>query len=409
MQYTRSKNMRKQNYHHMLVDKPSIRILHVVGGMNRAGTETWLMHILRNIDRDRFQMDFLVHTDQPCAYDEEIRTLGSKIIPCLDRSKPWLYSRNLKRILREYGPYDIIHSHVHHFSGYILWLAKQVGVPIRIAHSHNDTSEVDARASFSRQLYTTLMKGFIQGSATAGLAASRVSAVALFGDDWENNPRWQVLYCGIDLTPFKTPVDGLALRRELGIPEDAFVIGHVGRFEEQKNHLFILEVAAIVAQKDPKMHLLLIGDGILRPMIEEKVKQMGLTPYVIFAGLRSDVPQLMQSVMDVFLLPSFHEGLPVVGIEAQAAGIPFILSDVITEELDRCLPLIQRLSLSQSALKWSDLILNTQKSQLNIAKPEMLNIIEHSLFNIQNSLTNLIDFYEKLWVLTQVIKEGNLK
>jgi glycosyltransferase involved in cell wall biosynthesis len=388
----------------MLVNKPSIRILHAVGGMNRAGTETWLMHILRNIDRDRFQMDFLVHTDQPCAYDEEIRTLGSKIIPCLDRSKPWLYSHNLKRILREYGPYDIIHSHVHHFSGYILWLAKQAGVPIRIAHSHNDTAEVDAHASFLRRLYTTLMKGFIQGSATAGLAASRVSAVALFGDDWENNPRWQVLYCGIDLTPFKTPVDGLALRQELGIPEDAFVIGHVGRFEEQKNHLFILEIAVQIEKKEPRMRLLLIGDGILKPMIKEKVKQMGLTPHVIFAGLRSDVPQLMQNVMDVFLLPSFHEGLPVVGIEAQAAGIPFILSDVITEELDRCLPLIQRFSLSQSVLKWSDLILNTRKSQLDISKPEMLNIIEHTPFNIQNSLTSLFSVYHTLLASTQTIQ-----
>ena len=393
----------------MLVDRASIRILHAVGGMNRAGTETWLMHILRNIDRDHFQMDFLVHTDQPCAYDEEIRALGSKIIPCLDRSKPWLYSRNLKRILREYGPYDIVHSHVHHFSGYILWLAKQVGVPIRIAHSHNDTSEVDAHASFSRRFYTTLMKGCIQNYATTGLAASRVAAGALFGDDWENNPRWQVLYCGIDLTPFKTPVDGLVLRRELGIPEDAFIIGHVGRFEEQKNHLFILEIAVNLAKKEPRMRLLLIGDGILRPIIEEKVKQMGLTHYVIFAGLRSDVPQLMQSVMDIFLLPSIHEGLPVVGIEAQSAGLPFILSDVITEELDRGLPLIRRISLSESALQWSDFILNTRESQLNISKPEMLNIIEHSPCNIQNSLTNLVNFYHKLWGLTQVINEGNSK
>jgi glycosyltransferase involved in cell wall biosynthesis len=155
--------------------------------------------------------------------------------------------------------------------------------------------------------------------------------------------------------------------------------------------------------------LVLIGDGILRPIIEEKVKQMGLTHYVIFAGLRSDLPQLMQSVMDIFLLPSIHEGLPVVGIEAQSAGLPFILSEVITEELDRGLPLIRRISLSQSALQWSDFILNTRESQLNISKPEMLNIIEHSPFNIQNSLTNLVNFYNKLWVLTQVINEGNSK
>lgn len=378
----------------MLVDRPSIRILHAVGGMNRAGTETWLMHILRNIDRDHFQMDFLVHTDQPCAYDEEIRALGSKIIPCLDRAKPWLYSRNLKRILRKYGPYDIVHSHVHHFSGYILWLAKQVGVPIRIAHSHNDTFEVDAHASFLRRVYTTLMKGFIQSHATTGLAASRVAALALFGDDWENNPRWQVLYCGIDLTPFKTPVDGLVLRQELGIPEDAFVIGHVGRFEAQKNHLFILEIAALVAKKEPTMRLLLIGDGILRPIIEEKVKQMGLTHYVIFAGLRSDVPQVMQSVMDIFLLPSFHEGLPVVGIEAQAAGIPFILSDVITEELDRVKPLIKRLNLSQGASEWAKAVLESPSLKSLSPQGESLTIMESSSFDIAYSVQDLTKIYE---------------
>lgn len=376
----------------MLVDKPSIRILHAVGGMNRAGTETWLMHILRNIDRDRFQMDFLVHTDRPCAYDEEIRALGSKIIPCLDRSKPWLYSRNLKRILREYGPYDIVHSHVHHFSGYILWLAKQVGVPIRIAHSHNDTDEVDAQASFSRRLYTTLMKGFIQSHATTGLAASRVAAVALFGDDWENNPRWQVLYCGIDLTPFKTPVDGLVLRRELGIPEDAFIIGHVGRFEEQKNHLFILEIAVKVATKNPKMRLLLIGDGILRPLIEEKVKQIGLADRVIFAGNRPDVPRLL-AVINLFLFPSLYEGLGLVLIEAQAAGKLCIFSDVVPEEADIIPSLIYRISLVQPQSVWAQAVITNQENLVSISQTEALALLESSVFNIKTSSQELQNYY----------------
>src|SRR6476469_2359041 len=101
------------------VDRQTIRILHVVGGMNRGGIETWLMHILRHIDRDRFQMDFLVNTTQTCAYDDEIRSLGSRIIPCLEPSKPWLYARNFQQILSEYGHYHIVHSHLYYFSGYV--------------------------------------------------------------------------------------------------------------------------------------------------------------------------------------------------------------------------------------------------------------------------------------------------
>src|SRR5208337_3468794 len=133
-----------------------IRILQVVGGMERAGVETWLMHVLRQIDRDRFRMDFLVHTDHPCAYDEEIHSLGSKIIPCLRPSRPWTYARNFTRILREHGPYDVVHSHVHHFSGYVVRLAHRAGIPLRISHSHNDTTNLEARSGMIRHAYLSL-------------------------------------------------------------------------------------------------------------------------------------------------------------------------------------------------------------------------------------------------------------
>lgn len=370
-----------------------IRILHVVGGMNRGGIETWLMHVLRHIDRDRFQMDFLVHTTEPCPYDAEVRALGSQIISCPRVSQPLLYRSDFKQILRENCSYDIVHSHVQHFNGYVLWLAEQAGVPIRIAHSHNDTSVVEAKASRLRKLYLNLTKWWISRHATLGLAASRPSAQSLFGSHWENDSRWRVLYCGVDLTPFRQAVDREVVRAQLGIPADAFVIGHVGRFEKQKNHEFILDIAALIGQKDAGIHWLLVGDGSLRTQSQEKVDRMDLSDRFIFAGLRPDVPCLMLSAMDLFLFPSLHEGLGLVLIEAQSAGLRCVLSDVVPGEADVVKPLLQRLSLFQTASAWSEAILTTKKNQPGITQTEAYQLVEKSSFNIHNSVKQLEAVY----------------
>lgn len=376
-----------------LADQRLIRILHVVGGMNPGGIETWLMHVLRNIDRDRFQIDFLVHTAQPCAYDDEIRSLGSKVIPCLYPSKPWLFGRNFKRIVREYGPYDIVHSHIHHFSGYILHLAHQAGIPVRIAHSHLDTSQMDARAGLLRRGYLNLMKLWIAYDATVGLAASRKAAKALFGSNWDTDACRRILYCSVELAPFHNIVDPFTVRAELGIPPDTFVIGHVGRFDEQKNHEFLLEIAAEIAKRNSKMRLLLIGHGPRRAEIEQKVAQMGLRDHVIFAGIRSDVPRLMLGAMDVFLLPSLYEGLPLVLIEAQAARLPCIFSETITEEVEVVKPLMQRMSLSQSASAWAEAVLAMPDTAKTMNPVDSLAILESSPFNIAYNLKALKEFY----------------
>ncbi|MEK0179786.1 MAG: glycosyltransferase family 1 protein [Oscillatoriales cyanobacterium] len=392
MHYTDSINIKEQNQ--ISTKQRPIRILHVVGGMNRGGVETWLMHVLRNIDRDRFQMDFLVHTTEPCPYDDEAIALGSKIIPCLSPAKPWLYARNFKRILREYGPYDVVHSHVHHFSGYVLWLAKQADIAVRIAHSHNDTSSAEAKARLYRRLYLNLSKWLIARSATLSFGCSRNAVADLFQLFGEKDQRWQILYYGIDLTPFREPVDAITIRAELGIPADAFVIGHIGRFAAQKNHSFLLKIAAEVAKKEPKMRLLLLGEGSLRPEIEQKAMELELGDRLIFTSNRSDVPRLMLGAMDAFILPSLYEGLPVVGIEAQAAGLPFILSDVITEEVDIVKPLIQRISLLKSASVWADAVLSARNTRSNIAQADSLAILENSPFNIAFSVNKITKTYK---------------
>ncbi|MEG4106150.1 glycosyltransferase family 1 protein [Microcoleus sp. S13_C5] len=385
------------------IDRNSIRILHVVGAMDRGGIETWLMHILRHIDRDRFQMDFLVHTTKPCAYDDEIRASGSKIIPCLHISKLWTYAANFRRILKEYGPYDIVHSHVHHFSGYVLRLAKQLGVGICIAHSHNDTSAVEYRAAWYRRGYLTLTKRWISHYASLGLGCSNKAAANLFGLDWQSDPRWQILFYGINLNPLRDRIDPVPLRSELGIPSDAFVIGHVGRFVEQKNHVFLLEIAAEVAKHEPKMRLLLVGEGSLRPNIEQKVLQLGLSDHVIFAGVRPDVPQLMRGVMDVFLFPSLHEGLGLVLIEAQAAGLPCIFSNVVPEEADVIKPLVQRISLSQPVSEWVRVVLQQREMRSTITQSDALAQVETSPFNIETSVKQLESIYQSQFTREDIV------
>jgi glycosyltransferase involved in cell wall biosynthesis len=381
-----------------LLEQHSIRILHVLYAMNTGGIETWLMQILRHTDRERLQMDFLVHVIYPCAYTEEIRALGSQIILCPHPRQyvrqPWQYDRTFKQLLRQHGSYHIIHAHTAHFNGYVLRLARQAGIPVRIAHSHNDSFYADARDPLHRRLYIAFTKSLISRYATMGLAASDRAAAYLFGGNWQSDRRWQVLYCSLDLTPFRQQIDPVAVRAEFNIPEDAFVIGHVGRFVEQKNPLFLIEIVAEVAKLEPKTYLLLVGNGSLQSEMEAKVQQVGLSDRVIFAGIRSDVPRLMLGAMDVFLFPSLYEGLGLVLIEAQAAGLPCVLSDIVPEEADLIESLMHRMSLSLSASAWAQAVVAARSNQCAIARSDALAIVENSPFNIDIGVKKLVKVYE---------------
>ncbi len=369
---------------------PPVRVLHVVGALNHGGVETWLMHVLRHIDRDRFHFDFLVHSEQPAAYDDEARALGANIIPCLHPSQPLRYGRNFKRILRAHGPYDVVHSHVHHFSGYALRLAAQAGVPTRIAHSHSDTAAHESQARPARRAYLALMERWVRRCATTGLAASAQAAAALFGPGWQRDPRCRLLYCGVDLAPFRAPADRAACRAEFGLPAGALVIGHVGSFKPVKNHAFFVEIAAEIVRREPRARFLLIGDGPLRPAIEQRAQAAGLGDRAVFAGPRGDVPRLLRGALDVFLMPSLYEGLPVAGLEAQAAGLPVILSDTITPEADVIPALVQHIPLDAPASVWADAALAARPT---VAQADALAQLARSQFNIEQSVRALEAVY----------------
>ena len=368
------------------------RILHVLGGMNRGGVETWLMHVLRHIDRERFRFDFLVHTTKPCAYDDEIRAFGSKIFSCMSPSRPYRYARNFGHILMKHGPYDVVHSHVHHFSGYVLRQAQLANIPIRIAHSHNDINFSNKK--FLRKGYSLVMKELIKKNATLGLACSSRAAVSLFGRYWENDLRWKVHFCGVDLSPYNHQVERDVVLSEFNIPSNAFVVGHVGRFANQKNHSFLLDIAKEVVHRHPNVFFLLVGEGSLLDNMKRKAKQIGIYDNVIFTGSRPDVPRLMLGAMDIFLFPSLYEGLGLVLIEAQASGLPCVFSDVVAQEAEVVPELISRVSLQDSAKVWAQKILVLEKQQ-HLAQSVALCNVAKSPFDIRESNEKLCLFYAK--------------
>jgi glycosyltransferase involved in cell wall biosynthesis len=386
----------------MSASRPA-RILQVVGNLNRGGTETWLMNVLRQIDRARYRMDFLVHTASPGAYEEETRRLGAGIVTCLRPSRPDVYARDFRRLLGAHGPYDVVHSHVHHYSGFIVRLARQAGIGVRIAHSHSDTSRIQAEANPARRLYYTLTRHWIHRHATQCLAASPAAAAALFGGDWEERRRCALLYCGIDLAPFRAATDPTAVRAELGVPRDAFLVGHVGRFVPVKNHAFLLEVVAALARTagadagaddDDDVHAVLVGDGPLRPALAEQAIRLGIAGRVHFAGNRSDVPRVL-SALDAFVFPSRYEGLPLALVEAQAAGVPCVISDAIPPEADAIPRLIRRLPLSAPAAAWAAAARGLRAAAAARGRADSWRDLTNTNYDILNSNRNIEDHYAR--------------
>jgi glycosyltransferase involved in cell wall biosynthesis len=377
----------------MIELQTSIRILHVVGLLNRGGTETGLMHILRHIDRDRFKLDFLTHATRPAAYDEEARQLGARIIPCLAPRQPLRYARNFQRIMRDYGPYDIVHSHSSHFSGFVQWLAFKAGIPVRISHSRNCFDEDAYRLPRPiRDVYLALMKHWLDKYTTTGLAVSKAAAEYLFGEVWDSDPRNHVLYSGNDFSGFETTFDRDVTRKELGIPEDAFVIGHIGSFNWVKNHDFLVDVATEAHKQEPTIWLLLVGKGEFRSRIESRVTEAGLADQTVFSGVRDDIPRIMQA-MDILVFPSHREGLPRVIIEAQAAGLPCVVSSQVTEEVVVNDLLIKRVSLDKSAAQWAEIILTTHNQPMKVDRAQALALMKNSHFNIENQIKILEQLY----------------
>ena len=323
MHSTESSNI--QNKDLSVTNRP-IRILHVIGGMNRGGIETWLMHILRNIDRQKFQMDFLVGVEEPCAYDDEIRSLGGNIICCpLSKRQPWKYTSQLKDLLLEHGPYDIIHSQVYFFSGIVLRVAEKVNIPTRIVHVHplSDIKEKD----LLRPLYRSFMTNLIARHSNWLLTPSKNTLEAFKAICDCSKMNVEILYNGVDLPKFKKTIDRDAVRRQYSLPVDQPIVIFVARFAPHKNHLQMLRVAAQVKQQGEKVHWVMVGShGEMLPTLRAKTAE--LDNVSLLEGV-ADISELLLAA-DLFFFPSVEEGFGVVAIEAAAAGLPVVATNLDT-------------------------------------------------------------------------------
>jgi glycosyltransferase involved in cell wall biosynthesis len=369
-----------------------VRVLHVIGRMDRGGVETWLMHVLRSIDRAGVACDFLVHTDAAAAFDEEILDLGGRLLALPSLTRSLRYGSRFRAAIRELEPYDIVHSHVHHFSGLVLRAAAQAGVAVRIAHSHSDTSLVQADATLPRRAYLRITESLIRRHGTLALAVTRDAGRSLY--PWAQDDRqcpWQVLHYGIALDPFIQPADRAAVRHELGIDSEALVIGHVGNFNPVKNHALLIDAFAAVIAQRLKSILLLVGEGPLRGELERQVAARGLGGRVIFAGVRADVPRLLAGAVDVFAFPSLWEGLPLAVIEAQAAGLPIVMSDRVSSEVDIIAESIHRLPVTAGPEAWARLCLRVCDRKL--APDLAYRRVAASSMNIKQSVNTLLGIY----------------
>lgn len=297
-----------------------IRILQCVNDMHRAGLETMLMNYYRNIDREKIQFDFLTHRPERSDYDDEIESLGGKIYYA-----PRLYPQNypayfsyMKDFFKKHPEYQIMHSHIDSMSYLPLLAGKKAGVPVRIAHSHNTSIDKDFKYPLKQYF-----RFRITSAANHYLACGEEAGKYLFG-----NKEFKVIPNAVDASKFYFNESVRQnKRKELGYTKE-FVVGHVGRISYQKNHKFLIEVFNELQKLETNAVLMLVGVGEKEPEIREQVKRLKLEEKVRFLGNRSDVNELYQA-MDVFVLPSLFEGIPVVGIEAQFADLPCIFSDKI--------------------------------------------------------------------------------
>lgn len=364
-----------------------IRVLQVIGAMDRAGAETMIMNYYRNMDRTQIQFDFLVHTEHRCDYDGEIESLGGNIyhIPHYTGLNHFLYQRACKQFFESHPEISLVHGHIGSGAAVYLSEAKKAGLHT-IAHAHSE----NFYTGLNKVAFSLVTKP-IKNKADSFFACSAKACFDTFGKQVFQNKDYLVINNAIDVERYQRALTYRGTYRDrLGLTNKP-TLGHIGRFIEVKNQIFLIEVFSNIVRHIPEAQLLLIGDGPLKKTLEKRIQDLDLLHNVHILGKREDIPELL-AAMDLFVFPSLKEGLPVSVIEAQASGLPMLLSDGITAEA-AVLPTCKRLPLSIGSENWSKEALSLLADTPN--RKNAFTLLNGAGFDITQNAHQLAAFYEK--------------
>lgn len=368
------------------IEQRPIRIAHIMGKMMSGGVEAMVLNYYRHIDRTQVQFDFIIDADSTIVPEEEICSLGGRVFRIAPYQKPFAYHRELVALFRR-EKWRIVHSHINTLSVFPLFAAKRAGVPIRIAHSHSTAGKGET----ARNIMKYALRPFAKLFPTHYCACSAYAGRWLFGDKLVDSGKVMLVRNAIDTSKFTFNARVREeMRKELGV-EGKFVVGHVGRFMMQKNHNFLIDIFEQIHARNPNSVLLLIGEGELEESIRQQVQRLGLNKYVDFLGVRNDVHSILQA-MDVFVLPSLYEGLPVVGVEAQASGLRMVASDTVTEEA-KITDSFAFFSLQKSTAEWAEIAVQSSA----ISREDASRQVHERGYDIQEAAERLCGYYGFLY------------
>lgn len=367
-----------------------IKVLHVVGKMNRGGAESRIMDIFRHIDRTQFDFFFLVYDDDECDYREEILSLGGHFCICPALPRGFIpFFRGIKQIMNK-NQFDVIHTHTGTGDGMVLLLAMWFGIPIRIFHARN-TFGANQR-SLLRYVFESFSLMLIKVCSTVRLCVSNTSADSYFGKDSVKRGYCHLIPNAISIENFSVSENDIDdLRSYFGIKSSNIVIGHVGSFRVEKNHHFLLRLFYELYKLNNEWRLVLVGDGYLRKKIEQEIESLGLNDAVILTGVQTNI-QRFYPLFNVFVFPSLSEGLPGSVLEAQACGIPCVISSSIDSIVDVGAGLVTALHLNTPIKEWTESI-QLQLSSPSVSQEVILDAFRRSGYTIESEIDLLTKYY----------------